>query len=166
MDFELRPVGPPAGSRGMVPAVQIHGDVDAANATDLGNALRDLATPALIIDLSLIGYFDSAGFAMIDRLLDEIQVVVVISPDSLIRPAAELVNLPFYDNVTDARKSMEPALVARGLVLTVPAPVVAQSWRGSARQVQLARLLAGCDVEALDEQQARSVGALAAVTCT
>jgi anti-sigma B factor antagonist len=109
MDFELRPVGPSSGSRGTVPAVQIHGDVDAANATDLGNALRDLATPALIIDLSLIGYFDSAGFAMIDRLLDEIQMVVVISAESVMRPAAELVNLPFYDNITDARQSMEPS---------------------------------------------------------
>ena len=39
------------------------------------------------------------------------------------------------------------ALLARRLVPTVPAPAVAQSWRGSARQVQLARL-AGCDVEA------------------
>jgi anti-sigma B factor antagonist len=109
MDFELRLVGPPSGSGGTVPVVQIHGEVDAANAPDLGNALRDLATPALILDLSLIGYFDSAGFAMIDRLLDEIQVVVVISPGSVMRPAAELVNLPFYDSVTDARKSMEPA---------------------------------------------------------
>jgi hypothetical protein len=54
------------------------------------------------------------------------------------------------------------ALLARRLVPTVPAPVVAQSWRGSARQVQLARLLAGCDVEALDDGRARSVGALAA----
>jgi anti-anti-sigma factor len=109
MDFELRPVGPPAGSGNTVPAVQIHGDVDAANAPDLAHALRDLAAPALIVDLSLISYFDSAGFAMIDRLLDEIQVVVVISPDSVMRPVAELVNLPFYDNVTDARTSMEPA---------------------------------------------------------
>ena len=107
MDFELRPVGP-SGSGVTVPAVQIHGEVDSANANDLGNALRDLATPALIIDLSLIGYFDSAGFAMIDRLLDEIKVVVVISPDSVMRPAAELVNLPFFDNVADARKAMEP----------------------------------------------------------
>jgi hypothetical protein len=40
--------------------------------------------------------------------------------------------------------------------------VVAQSWRGSARQVQLARLLAGCDVEVMDDGQARAVGALAA----
>ena len=54
------------------------------------------------------------------------------------------------------------ALLGRREVPTVPAPVVAQSWRGSARQVQLARLLAGCDVEALDDGQARSVGALAA----
>jgi hypothetical protein len=54
------------------------------------------------------------------------------------------------------------ALLARRAVPTVPAPVVAQSWRGSNRQVQLARLLAGCDVEALDDGQARSVGSLAA----
>lgn len=109
MDFELRPVGPHAGPGGAVPALEIHGDVDSANATDLGNALRERASPALIIDLSLVGYFDSAGFAMIDRLLDEVRVVVVISRDSVMRPAAELINLPFYDSVADARKSMEPA---------------------------------------------------------
>ena len=44
---------------------------------------------------------------------------------------------------------------------TVPAPVVAQAWQGG-RQALLARLLAGCDVEALDDGQARSVGSLAA----
>lgn len=54
------------------------------------------------------------------------------------------------------------ALLARREVPTVPAPVVAQSWRGGARQAQLARLLAGCDVEALDDGQARAVGSLAA----
>ena len=113
MNFELRLVGPPAGSGGTVPAVQIHGDVDAANSADLGNALRELAAPALIIDLSPVSYFDSAGFAMIDRLLDEIQVVVVISPDSMMRPAAELVNLPFFDSVADAHTSVDPALIVQ-----------------------------------------------------
>src|SRR6185437_2258412 len=54
------------------------------------------------------------------------------------------------------------ALLARREVPTVPAPVVAQSWRGGGRQALLARLLAGCDVEALDDDQARSVGSLAA----
>jgi hypothetical protein len=53
------------------------------------------------------------------------------------------------------------ALLARREVPTVPAPVAAQSWRGGGRQVLLARLLAGCDGEALDDDQARSVGSLA-----
>jgi len=54
------------------------------------------------------------------------------------------------------------SLLALREVPTVPAPVVAQSWRGGGRQVLLARLLTGCDVEALDDGQARSVGSLAA----
>lgn len=54
------------------------------------------------------------------------------------------------------------ALLCRREVPTVPAPVVAQAWRGSVRQVQLARLLTGCDIEALDDGRARSAGALAA----
>jgi hypothetical protein len=58
------------------------------------------------------------------------------------------------------------ALLSRRAVPTVPAPVVAQSWRGSARQVQLARLLSGCDVEIMDDGQARAVGALAARAAT
>jgi anti-sigma B factor antagonist len=109
MSFEVRPVELPSGSGATVPAVQIHGDVDAATANDLSNALRERASPALIIDVSPIDYFDSAGFAMIDRLLDEVQAVVVISPGSLIRPAAELINLPFFDSVAEAQKSIDSA---------------------------------------------------------
>ena len=37
-----------------------------------------------------------------------------------------------------------------------------RAWRGGGRQALLARLLVGCDVEALDDHQARSVGELAA----
>jgi hypothetical protein len=58
------------------------------------------------------------------------------------------------------------ALLLRREVPAVPAPVVAQAWRGSNRQVLLARLLAGCDVEALDDGRARSAGALAARAAT
>jgi len=57
------------------------------------------------------------------------------------------------------------ALLALREVPTVPAPVVAQSWRRG-RQALLARLLAGCGVEALDDGQARSVGSLAARAAT
>ena len=53
------------------------------------------------------------------------------------------------------------ALLALREVPTVPAPVVAQAWQGG-RQALLARLLAGCGVEALDDGQARAVGSLAA----
>jgi len=109
MSFQVRPVEQPTGSSGAVPAVQIHGDVDAATASDLSNALHELASPALIVDLSLVDYFDSAGFAMINRLLDEDPVVVVISPGSLIRPAAELINLPFLDSLAEARTSTNSA---------------------------------------------------------
>lgn len=54
------------------------------------------------------------------------------------------------------------ALLALRTVPTVPAPVVAQGWRGGGRQALLAQLLRGCDVEALDDDRARAVGALAA----
>lgn len=50
-------------------------------------------------------------------------------------------------------------LIAGGVPL-VPAPVVAQAWRNGARQVQLARLLGGCDVPPLDHALAKSVGEL------
>ncbi len=57
-------------------------------------------------------------------------------------------------------------LLASREVPTTPAPVVAQAWRGGGRQALLARLLVGCDVEALDDDQARSVGSLAARAAT
>jgi hypothetical protein len=53
------------------------------------------------------------------------------------------------------------ALLQRREVPTVPAPVLAQGWRGGARQALLAKLLAGCEIEALEERRARAVGALA-----
>ncbi len=58
------------------------------------------------------------------------------------------------------------ALLVRREVPTVPAPVVAQAWQGERRQVLLARLLVGCSVETLDDEQARSVGTLAARAAT
>ena len=54
------------------------------------------------------------------------------------------------------------ALLASRLVPTVPAAVIAQTWRGGGRQAMLSRLVVGCAVEALDHDQARKVGSLAA----
>lgn len=58
------------------------------------------------------------------------------------------------------------ALLVRREVPTVPAPVLAQAWRGTPRQANLARLLAGCDIEALDDTRAKATGALAALATT
>jgi len=51
-------------------------------------------------------------------------------------------------------------------VPTVPAPVVAQAWRGGSRQALLSRLLAGCTVEVLDDDGARATGVLATRAAT
>lgn len=55
------------------------------------------------------------------------------------------------------------AALQRGCLITVPAPVLAQAWRGR-EQARLGHLLAGCHVEPLTSEQARRVGALAAST--
>jgi predicted nucleic acid-binding protein len=48
---------------------------------------------------------------------------------------------------------------------TVPAVVVAEAWRGG-RQARVARLLRGCEVEAVDEVLARHAGELLGRTGT
>jgi hypothetical protein len=53
------------------------------------------------------------------------------------------------------------ALLVRRVVPVVPAPVMAQCWRGTPRQAQLARLLAGCQIDPLDDTRARATGTLA-----
>ncbi|MGH9069274.1 MAG: twitching motility protein PilT [Acidimicrobiales bacterium] len=58
------------------------------------------------------------------------------------------------------------ALLTQREIPTVPAPVVAQTWRGGSRQALLSRLLVGCAVESLDHDQARRVGAVAAGAAT
>lgn len=42
----------------------------------------------------------------------------------------------------------------------VPAPVIGEAWRGGPRLANLARLLAGCDIEPMSADQARHVGEL------
>jgi hypothetical protein len=54
-------------------------------------------------------------------------------------------------------------ILERGQSPTVPAAVLGQAWRGGP-QPQLSRLLAGCQVEELSEERARSAGALLGAT--
>lgn len=57
--------------------------------------------------------------------------------------------------------ALHAGLLAEEVVPVVPAPVLAEAWRGGARQASLARLLAMCDVEEMSVQQAEDVGVLA-----
>lgn len=57
--------------------------------------------------------------------------------------------------------ALHVGFIAEEVVPTVPAPVVAESWRGGSRQASLARMLAGCGVEDMTDNRARRVGELA-----
>ena len=57
--------------------------------------------------------------------------------------------------------ALHRAALRRGLTLTVPAGALGEAWRGGP-QHQMSRLLKGCEVEPLTEQQARDIGVLAA----
>jgi len=57
--------------------------------------------------------------------------------------------------------ALHARFLARGMTPTVPAPVLAQVWRGGSRAANLTRLLVACEIEALSDAQARRVGVLA-----
>jgi hypothetical protein len=57
--------------------------------------------------------------------------------------------------------ALHAGFLAEEVVPTVPAPVLAEAWRGGPGQASLSRLLAMCGVEAMSEEQARQVGVLA-----
>lgn len=57
--------------------------------------------------------------------------------------------------------ALHAGFLAEEVVPTVPAPVLAEAWRGGSRRASLARLLQMCDVEPMSEDQARRIGVLA-----
>jgi hypothetical protein len=57
--------------------------------------------------------------------------------------------------------ALHAGFLAEEVVPTVPAPVLAEAWRGGGRQANLSRLLALCEVEPLMDEHARRVGVLA-----
>jgi anti-sigma B factor antagonist len=106
VSFELTSVPSPAGDGSGIPVVQVRGEIDVTNAGGLHDALAQRASPALIVDLSRVGYFDSAGFAVLDKLLSQVPVAVVAPPGSVVRTAMSLMNLPFHDSIDAARVAL------------------------------------------------------------
>lgn len=54
--------------------------------------------------------------------------------------------------------ALHAELLKVGISPTVPAPVLAQAWRGGSRQASLARLLQQCRIEDMSEAVAKSIG--------
>jgi anti-sigma B factor antagonist len=85
--------------------VTVTGEVDVTNVDEFIESV--LAVPGkrpIILHLSGLRYLDSAGFAALDRLLARGDVVVVLSPDSIMHRAAELMCLPFHHDAEAARQ--------------------------------------------------------------
>ena len=57
--------------------------------------------------------------------------------------------------------ALHAGYLAEEVIPTVPAPVLAQAWRGGSRQPSLSRLLRMCDTEPMSENLAMDVGVLA-----
>jgi hypothetical protein len=57
--------------------------------------------------------------------------------------------------------ALHAGYLAEEVIPTVPAPVLAEAWRGGSRQASLSRLLRMCDTEPMSEELARNVGVLA-----
>ena len=57
--------------------------------------------------------------------------------------------------------TLHAGYLAEEVIPTVPAAVLAQSWRGGSRQASLSRLLRICDTEPMSENLAKEVGVLA-----
>lgn len=106
MSFELATLPSPPGAGQVIPVVQVRGEIDGTNAAGLYEALARLASGPLIVDLGSVGYFDSAGFAILDRLLGQSPVAVVVPPGSVVRTAMSLLDLPFHDSIDAARAAL------------------------------------------------------------
>ena len=91
---------------GVAVTATVTGEIDVTNASDLARSVADVTGPRpLILDLSRLRYLDSAGFAVIYRLLERRAVTIVLAPDSPIHKAATLIGLTFYESVETAINS-------------------------------------------------------------
>ena len=85
--------------------VAVTGEVDVTNVSEFTRSVLAVSDKRpIILQLSGLRYLDSAGFAAVDRLLADGAIVVVLSPDSVVHKAAELMCLPFHHDTETARQ--------------------------------------------------------------
>ena len=89
---------------------EVSGEIDFTSATRFTRSIHSLAGPRpLVLDLTVLHYIDSAGFAALDHLLRQHAITIVLNPHSPIRTAARLVELPCYDTIADAVQAIHRA---------------------------------------------------------
>lgn len=106
--FELTVVeaDPPPASR----CARVHGEVDSDNVSAFTHSVESLfADGAVVLDLSEISFFDSAGFSALETLARRGRVAVVLSRASTLRGAADVVGLRYHDGVDAARAALDGA---------------------------------------------------------
>jgi anti-sigma B factor antagonist len=100
-----------------LPVARVSGEVDAANASELGARLRELVTNqsnGLIVDLTDTEYLDSAGINLLFTIGDELvarqqRLRVVVPPES---PIARMLGITGLDHVHAVHATVAEALVA------------------------------------------------------
>lgn len=85
--------------------VTVTGEVDVTNVAEFTESVLAVPGPRpVILALSAVKYLDSAGFAALDRLLEQNAIVLVLSPDSFMYRVAELMCLPIHHDAEAARR--------------------------------------------------------------
>jgi anti-sigma B factor antagonist len=88
--------------------VRVTGEVDVTNVDEFTRSVLDVPGPRpVILQLSGVKYLDSAGFAALDRLLEQNAIVLVLSPDSFMFRVAELMCLPIHHDAEAARRVLQ-----------------------------------------------------------
>lgn len=96
------------------------GDIDMSNAGDIGNALARAVTNdtlALVLDLSGVDYFDSAGIHLLYDLRERLamrgqQLRIVVPPESKARDALELAAVLHAMDVDETPAAAQASIAA------------------------------------------------------
>jgi len=95
---------------GDVDVVALYGELDRTNVDLLETMLRtnDDERRATVVDLNAATYVDSAGYAVLHRLSQTGRVAIVLSPESLVHRATEIVGIASYDDTDAAKRAVSP----------------------------------------------------------
>lgn len=87
--------------------LDVRGEIDTTNAEDFEAVITERASSGVVVlDLTSIGYCDSAAFAALDRIIGRGGVAVAMGPENPVHRAATLMGLRFHDSVEMAATAL------------------------------------------------------------